>query len=225
MTPEEMQALNKALEAARDYADAILLKPLNQLGGILSDTIGYWRLRNQVRLLLKAKTYLEENNVDAAKVLPDVFVPLLEDGSQVEDETLSDMFASLLASHLDPDRQESIHRSYTKVLAQLSPIDATMMLEFRKYASYEQAREVGLRGAVVTVEFVAQSIQTPNKTAYLSCLNLERLGIIEHLGYRPPDEHPVPEIFEDSMEHQEYRITEYGIAFCDACHSYQEDVY
>lgn len=135
------------------------------------------------------------------------------------------MFASLLACHLDPNKQESIHRSYTKVLAQLSPLDAVIMLEFRKYASYEQARDVGLRGAVVTVEFITKSTQTPNKTAYLSCLNLERLGIIEHIGYRPPHKHPIPEIFENSMEHQEYRITEYGIAFCDACHSYRDNMY
>jgi len=71
----------------------------------------------------------------------------------------------------------------------------------------------------VTVEFIADSIYTPNKSAYLSCLNLERLGIIEHTGYRPPDKHPIADIFEDSMEQQEYRITEYGIALDKGQHS------
>src|SRR5262245_29988070 len=100
MTPEDLQGLGKALETAKDYADAVLLQPLNQIGGILSDTMGYWRLKNQVRLLLKAKKLLEESNINPDKMLPEIFVPLLEDGGNVEDETLADMFASLLACHL-----------------------------------------------------------------------------------------------------------------------------
>ena len=129
-TPEASQTLGKALEAARDYADALVKGALSEFGGILSDTIGYWRLKNRVRLMLKAKRWLEEKGVQPGKLLPDVFVPLLEDGGNVEDETLADMFASLLAGHLDPAQQDEVHPSYSKVLTQLSPLDAKLMLAF-----------------------------------------------------------------------------------------------
>ena len=56
--------LDKSLDVAREYADAVLLGPLKQLGGILTDTIGGWRLRNQVRVLLGARKLLEENKID-----------------------------------------------------------------------------------------------------------------------------------------------------------------
>jgi hypothetical protein len=217
MTPEETQALGKALDTAKDYADEVLKGPLAEFGGILSDTIGYWRLKNRVRLMLKAKQWLEEKGVEPRKVLPEVFVPLLEDGGNVEDETLASMFASLLASHLDPAQEENIHPSYTKVLAQLSPLDAKLMLVFRRGASYQGAREIGLRGWVLSVEDVAKMEDVSKRAGYLSCLNLWRLGIVEHQGYRPPSGHPIPTVFEDSPEHQQYRITEYGIAFCDTC--------
>src|SRR4030095_7549702 len=115
MTPEEVQALGKALDTAKDYADEVLKGPLAEFGGILSDTIGYWRLKNRVRLLLKAKRWLEEKGVEPRRLLPEVFVPLLEDGGNVEDETLASMFASLLASHLDPDKEENMHPSHTQV--------------------------------------------------------------------------------------------------------------
>jgi hypothetical protein len=222
ITPEEMQSLGKALNVAKDYADSVVKGPLSELGGILSDTIGYWRLKNQVRLILKAKKWLEEKGVAPSKLLPDIFVPLLDDGGNVENETLADMFASLLASHTDPTQLEQVHPSYTKVLAQLSSIDALIMIEFRKFASYKEAREVGLRGAPLGVHYVAEAVKTAQRPTYLSCLNLERLGIIEHIGFRPPDEHPISHIFENSMGHQDYRITEYGITFCDACH-YQNE--
>lgn len=223
-SPEEMLAMEKALDAAKDYADAILSKPLEEVGGILSDTVGYWRLKNRVRLLLKAKKYLEENNVDPAKILPEVFVPLLEDGSNIENETMSDMFAALLASHLDPDKQNEIHPSYTNVLSQLSPLDATVMIKFRLFASDAVYRDMGLKGSAITVSFIADQVEIHKKAAYLSCLNLERLGVLEHLGYRAPEDHMIPEIFEDSMEHQLYRISEYGVIFCDACHNFDENL-
>ncbi|HSW01683.1 MAG TPA: Abi-alpha family protein [Sedimentisphaerales bacterium] len=215
--PEESQALGKALEAAKGYADAVVKGPLSEFGGILSDTVGYWRLKNQVRLMLRAKRWLEERGVKPEKLLPDVFVPLLDDGGNVEDETLSDMFASLLAGHLDPHEQGQVHPSYTKVLVQLSPLDAKLMLAFRGHVSDKVARESGLRGHVLTADKMAEEMGIPKRATYLSCLNLARLGIVEQLGYRSPEGHPVPGLFEDSLGHQLYRMSEYGVAFCDAC--------
>ena len=109
-----MEPISPTLQVAKAFADAVLLKPLGELGGILSDTIGYWRLKNQVCLMLKAKSWLEEKNIEPSKVLPDIFIPILDGGSMVDDENLSDMFASLLASHLDSKTQEKVHVSFPK---------------------------------------------------------------------------------------------------------------
>ncbi len=213
----ESESINKTLAAAKEYADLIVKGPLSEIGGFLTDTIGYWRLKNRVRLMLKAKQWLEERNVNPKKIIPDVFVPLIEEGGNAGDETLADMFASLLATHLDPEFHEHVHPSYTKVLAQISPVDAQALLEYRKYVSYSDAREVGLTGRGITVEMVANDLHLSKKTAYLSSLNLWRLGIVEHKGYLPPQKHEIPTIFGNSPEHQLYLMTEYGIAFCDAC--------
>lgn len=217
LSTDESQILDKALTAAKSYADLILKGPLEELGGILSDTVAHWRLKNQVRLMLRAKAWLEGKGVDPKKVMPETFIPLLEDGGNVQDETLADMFASLLANHLDPKQDEFIHPSYTNVLSQISPLDAKAMMEFRIWISHQEAREVGLRGSGVTVAHIAEYLSIPTRTAYLSCLNLSRLGVVEHQGFVPPEDHTIPMLFKDSAEHQKYRITEYGIAFCDAC--------
>lgn len=217
----QAEVAKEALAAARSYADAIILDPLKEFSGILTDTIGYWRLRNQVRLILKAKQWLEDKGVEPAKLLPEIFVPLIGCGGEKEDETLSDMFASLLASHLDPERQDAVHPSFPKVLSELSPLDAKILVGFRRLASAPQYRELGLRGAPMTVEMVAEQWHVSRQKAYLTCLNLERLGLLTLLGARPPENHPLPTIFEDSRDHQEFRISEFGIVFCDAC-SYEK---
>lgn len=222
-SPEDLTELAKAANAAKEYADAILMQPLNQLGGILSDTVGYWRLKNQVRLMLKTKEWLESKGIDHAQVLPDVFVPILEDGGNTADPELSDMFASLLSCHLDPGSSAAVHPSYTKVLAQLSPLDARAMVLFRSTASEKDYRDVGLRGSPWTCDVVAERLDVAKDAAYLSCLNLHRLGIIELFDIRVPDDHPIPNMFTTIDIHQEFRVSEYGVAFCDACHHQAPD--
>lgn len=214
---ESARATAAGLAAAKDYADTVLKGPLAQLGGILSDTVGHWRLRNQVRLLLKTKQFMKDRGVQAGKVLPDIFVPIVEDGSAVEDERLSDMFASLLASHLDSKSSNPVHPSFTKVLAQLSPLDARLLERCRALVSDKEYRDLGLRGSPVSVEMAADWLSVPKDDAYLSCLNLRRLGLLRHFGADVPEGHPIPPIFEDDRDHQAFRLTEYGIAFCDAC--------
>ncbi|MHC4445246.1 MAG: Abi-alpha family protein [Planctomycetota bacterium] len=213
--PEE-QVLAKALEAAKDYADTIVKAPLKQLGGVLSDSIGYWRLKNQVRILLKARSYLEQSGVDAKKLLPDVFVPIIEEGSYHSDSDLADMYASLLAAHLESD-EEDVHPSYCKVLSQMSPLDATLLQYLRKWVSDEQAREVGLRGPSFSVCNIARDMSISERNVFLACQNLCRLGLIQHRGFDPPDKHPIPQIFEDIMGEQKYQVSEFGIAFFDTC--------
>lgn len=216
-SPEGIQATAAGLAAAKDYADTVLKGPLAQLGGILSDTVGHWRLRNQVRLLLRAKQFMEERGVEPGKVLPDIFVPIVEDASAVGDEKLSDMFASLLASHLDAKSSNPVHPSFAKVLAQLSPLDARLVERCRGLVSDKEYRDLGLRGSPVAVEMAAEWLGVPKDDAYMSCLNLRRLGLVRHVGAEVPAGHPVPSVFEDDRDHQAFRLTEYGIAFCDAC--------
>lgn len=221
-SPEDLTELAKAANAAKDYADAILLQPLNQLGGILSDTVGYWRLKNQARLILSTRDWLKSKGIDPAPVLPDIFVPLVEDGGNTEDPDLSGMFASLLSCHLDPDSSENVHPSFTKVLAQLSPLDARTMVLYRSTASVKKYRDIGLRGSPWTCKMIAEALDVAKDAAYLSCLNLHRLGIIELFGIDVPDDHSDLGMFTGADTHHEFRVSEYGLAFCDSCHHQQD---
>src|SRR5690606_37015410 len=141
----------------------------------------------------------------------------MEEAANVADEELADMFASLLASHLSPKVRDAVHPSFAKVLSQLSPTDARLLKECRRFVSDKQYRDLGLRGSAMQVDRAAEVLQISQDEAYLSCLNLRRLGLLRHFGASVPDGHPVPAVFEDDRDHQEFRITEFGIAFCDIC--------
>jgi len=204
MTTEESATFNKGLEAAKEYADAIVKPSLNQLGGILSDTIGYWRLKNQVNLVLKAKKFLEEQGVESSRILPDIFVPLLEEGGNTEDETLSDMFAHLLASHLNPARQKVVHPSFSKTMGQLSSLDAKILCmvdrkdEYNWKRKFDKGQPIEDEGQAMWSEFGLENesrkrFNVTADEANLSVTNLNRLGLCEIVILPDPDFAGMPE--------------------------------
>ncbi len=206
-----------ALTAAKEYADLVLKEPMSELSGILSDSIGQWRLRNKVNILLKTQEWMRKKGVSPNKISPGIFVPIIEEGGNVEENDLSIMFSSLLANHLDPDKNNDIHPSFSKVLSQLSSTDAVMLTVISKYVSNKADRNAGLRGGGISVVYIVDKAERSKRATYMSCLNLARLGLIEHCGFTPPSNHAIPEMFSESPKHQDYRVTEYGIEFLEAC--------
>lgn len=171
MTPEEAEAMRAGLDAAKGYADLVLKPPLEQIGGLLSDTVGLWRLKNRVSVLLKAKRFCEERGIDPRKLLPDVFVPLLDAAGDTEDERIQEMYANLLAAHVDPAMQDSVHPSYAKILAQFAPIDAAILRDIvTGRADHRFAPQT------ISLSFLhgAHGVGT-----IMAIENLERLGILQ----------------------------------------------
>lgn len=137
--PTDPEAQREIVKAARDYADTLLKSPLKEFGEILTEQFGHWKLMNKVRCLCIAKKYMEEKGVEPKKMLPDVFVPLMEEAGNTEDETLSEVFARLLAAHLDEKDDENVHPAYTKIAGQLSPLDFRILriIDGREQAQFE----------------------------------------------------------------------------------------
>lgn len=191
--------MEKLAEAAKEYADLVLKAPLEQLGGILSDSVGYWRLKNRVSILLKTKQLLSDKGIHPGSINPDIFVPLLEDGGNIENEEIQQLFANLLATHLSSHSTAKVHPSFSKVLAQFAPGDAKLLLNvalsWQKYISSQDHSDL-----TITEKWVdALEIPSPQ----LSLQNLVRLGILWHGVW--------------SNSPTKYALTRYGEAFIEAC--------
>jgi hypothetical protein len=206
MMPDDFDALTKSLEAAKDYADAIVKPPLHQLGGILSDTVGYWRLKNRVRVLLRAKAYCDEQGVSPAKLLPDVFVPLIDEAGNTEDESLSDMFARLLATHLDASQSGKVHPAFAKTLGQLTALDARVLrvidaLDEHNWRHRKDPKMQGVMSSVTVVQNARKRFKVTADSAQVSLSNLERLGLCKEYILEPDLA---------GVEERTYRVTAYG---------------
>lgn len=150
---------------------------------------------------------------------PDVFVPLLEEGSNTADENLSEWFARLLSAHLDPARQTEVHPSFAKVLGQLSHLDARILMlisEKQREVAESKYRKRVKRSTGEVIEWSKAFGPLDRQHVLLSLANLERLGLCTNEGmlYPYPDDvqkHPV------AVRQVGWRITNFGHRLLSSC--------
>jgi len=127
----ELEATTKELT---DLFGGIIPQFVKESGGILFDNVRFWRWKNQVNIIKKAKKFLEENNLQKNPVSLKVLVPLLEASSLEEDQTMQDKWANLLTNAIS--NKLEIRPNYVEILKELSPIEVLLLDKI-----YEEARK------------------------------------------------------------------------------------
>ena len=206
MSTPEIESTKFALEAAKEYVDLILKPSAATIGEILNDALMPWKTKNKVRVLVKCRKICAEKGFKPEQIEPDIFVPLIEEAGNTEDETLSDMFANLLAGHLNPDSKDNIHPSYAKTLGQFSSIDAIVLKDFYRLQGTKDNFNEGISSTILKMELypTLKILQI-----YMSLEFLHRIGILSRV-VRKSLSHTL--ITKDKFD-----ITYYGLKFCEAC--------
>jgi len=214
MIPPEFLPL---LKTATDYTGVIVRPVLDELVGILTDTVGFWRLKNRVNVIIRAKEFCEKKKIDPNKVLPNIFVPLIEEAGNTDDPDLTEMFAHLLASHLDPDAHH-VHPSFAKVLGQMSSMDAKILKivddkEKERFARSKLGGEELKSGdwddiTLIWAVMIQDGSVEPSEVG-LCLKNLQRLGLLNETAF-------IVATSEDRLL-QGIEITDFGRRLLIAC--------
>lgn len=122
-------------EEAEGFLNGIVPNSIKELGGILTDTVKYWRFKNQVSIIKKAKNVLDENNLSKQNVPLRTLVPLLEGASLEEKESMQARWANLLANAVSGAMD--VTPSYVEILKELSPVEVLLLDKLYDEASKE----------------------------------------------------------------------------------------
>src|SRR5712692_3782946 len=124
----EISGMSKAaVEAAMDLFKKLAGPVFEEFGGLLQDQVKFWRFKNGVRILQKAKRFLDDAGVSPQQVSLKVLISSFGDGSLEEDEAMQDRWASLLANAADPNSEVSVLPSFAEILKELSPKEAAIL--------------------------------------------------------------------------------------------------
>ncbi len=105
----------------------------------------------------------------------------------VESEALREMFSSLIANSMNTDYLTIIHPSFSKIIQQLSPLDAQMLLIFQEFhhrggvALVDYTKEADGTGYYTIAEHIPEIVpdNCPLSAVERSITSLQRLGLIE----------------------------------------------
>ena len=112
-------AVEKAIDLAKDFLDKLILPAVEEIGLLLRDKVTFWRTKNQVQILNKAKMYCEKHNVSLKTISLKVLCPLLDYAGLEEDEIMQDKWALLLANMVDSALNIENH-VFPYILSQIS---------------------------------------------------------------------------------------------------------
>lgn len=169
-----------ASEKALDFVEKLIAGPLMEGTGIFTDKVNFWRFKNRINIILKARDFLKNKGIEVPKKIPiKDLTTLLEYASFEEEEIMQDSWAKLLANTLDPKNQFNACHIFSQLLNQLS-VNEFYLLNFIYAKCFLMSSED--RPYFEKSELVRNS-STDYQTTILLIDNLLRLRLIEE---KPP---------------------------------------
>lgn len=112
-------AVEKGIDLAKDFLDKLIMPSVEETGLLLKEKVTYWKFRNQVKMLNKAKLYCERHKISPKTISLKLLCPLLDYSALEEDEGLQDKWAILLSNMVDSDQNIENH-VFPYILSQIS---------------------------------------------------------------------------------------------------------
>ncbi len=111
--------LEKGFDAAKEFLGKLMMPAIEETGLLLKDQVSFWKFKNQIRMLNKAKIFCERNNISPKAIPLKLLSPLLDYSGLEEDEILQDKWAILLSNMVDSEQNIENH-VFPYILSQLS---------------------------------------------------------------------------------------------------------
>jgi hypothetical protein len=234
--------IEKGLDLVKDFLDKLISPSVGEFGQLIADNVKFLRGKNQVRILQKAKAYVEKNNIDVKQIPIKILVPFLEHASLEEDETLQDKWAILLAN-MASSKANLQNQIFPYLLSQISIEEFNGLGKLKEdeddFASRQANLHLALKDKIVLYpeqKRIQQEFEDVKRRGFLLAVeeyeaeNLFRLGLVRQL---PPPIY-IPEFStggtDDPMAQQwhaleaeydpddfGYRITKLGEMFWQMC--------
>lgn len=126
---EEVKAVEFGYDLIKSFLEKLAGPAAEEIGLMLQDQVKLYRFKNQVRILTKAKKYLEENKIEPKSIPLRTLLPLLEGASLEDNDYLADKWAALISNAASGSLDRENHPSFSKILTEMSPMDAVLFDE------------------------------------------------------------------------------------------------
>ena len=131
MTDEGKELIRAGADAAMKPFANLIEKlfggPVEEIGGMWTDSLKVRRFDRQLKLLAKVKQMIADGGFEPRHVSDNLSIPLLTAATLVESESLHEKWAALLSNASKPGT--GVHPSFVQVLENIGPLDAAVLDE------------------------------------------------------------------------------------------------
>ena len=113
-----------------DLIESLLGEPCEIAGSMLADKLYMWQWMNRVKWAARAKEIMDKEGVATRVVPPGFILPLLEAAGNVDEPSVQEILARLLASGTADDRNQ--HPAFADIARRFSPADVRMLEQFAR---------------------------------------------------------------------------------------------
>lgn len=184
----------EATEKLGSFVSRLIHEPLDEVMGILTDRLQFFRWERRVRFTRRANEIIEGRAIEEplSTISPKLAFPIIENASMEENDELQDIWANLLASAVDPSFEGVIRSAFIDILKQLEVIDAHILnllySHFLNRVDEIRAKRPDLEGQQLTfdpsqfdvhADLVIERLNIPRKSEYREAVdNLIRVGCV-----------------------------------------------
>ncbi|MDX8553054.1 hypothetical protein MK851_05365 [Tenacibaculum sp. 1B UA] len=170
---EKINGIGLAAEKALNFIEKIIAAPLIEGTGILTDKVEYWRFKNKVGIILKAKEFLKLKGIETPKKIPvKDLSTLLEYSSYEEDNLMKNSWANLLSNSLNPENRFDSNNIFIQILNQISLDEIKLLLSINELSDLDKSDR----------HLLKEEIEAFNEEIKLVLIdNLLRLGLLKEL--------------------------------------------
>ncbi len=204
----EIEASQKEVQA---FFKAIVPNFVLELGGVLTDTVKYWRFRNQVAIVKKSNQLIDDSGLPKKQVPLKVLLPIMENSSLEEDEAIQQKWASLLANAATG--KVDITPNYSEILKELSSFEV-LLLDSLYDEAMRETDEIKRKELQFGKENVARRFKIPVGKVELAIENLYRLGLLRSPGSKGASIGNYPFAIRTT---DFFELTATGLHFVSAC--------
>ena len=147
------------IEKIGDFFSKIMNESVVATCGMLADTLKFKRWKRQISLIEKAESIITDKKLSdkMRPISPKLALPIFQNASLEEDESLHDAWANLLVTALNPSCQIP-RSSFIDIIRQLEPVDVKILnLIYKNHLEKsEEPREIDEKAVV---ELVGESLR------------------------------------------------------------------
>lgn len=139
--------IESALSGVESFLAMVCKPGLEELGLMARDNVRYWRLKNILSIIEKAKGKLNFDGADLqVQANARVGLNIIDEASIVDDEELQDMWAGLFASSCTEDGKDDSNIIFVDILKRLSVVEARIL----KYSCEHSQKRLYKNGLIVS---------------------------------------------------------------------------